>query len=105
MVDIANAISKKNLKSRKMKELINKGTVVDVRSPQEFAGEHFPNAINVPLEQVPQKVNEFKELPKPIIAYCRSGNRSGMAVSMLKQAGITDVINGGGLDDLLQLTK
>jgi phage shock protein E len=96
---------KKNLKSRKMKELINKGTVVDVRSPQEFAGEHFPNAINVPLEQVPQKVNEFKELPKPIIAYCRSGNRSGMAVSMLKQAGITDVINGGGLDDLLQQTK
>jgi phage shock protein E len=88
-----------------MKELIKKGTVVDVRSPQEFAGEHFPNAINVPLEQVPQKVNEFKELPKPIIAYCRSGNRSGMAVSMLKQAGITDVINGGGLDDLLQQTK
>jgi phage shock protein E len=47
----------------------------------------------------------FKEMPKPIIAYCRSGNRSGMAVSMLKQAGITDVINGGGLDDLLRKTK
>lgn len=88
-----------------MKDLINKGTVVDVRSPQEFAGEHFPNAINIPLDEVPKKVNEFKELLKPIIAYCRSGNRSGMAVSMLKQAGITDVINGGGLDDLLQQTK
>ena len=88
-----------------MKDLINKGTVVDVRSPQEFAGEHFPNAINIPLEQVSQKVNEFKEMPKPIVAYCRSGNRSGMAVSMLKQAGITDVINGGGLDDLLLKAK
>ncbi|WP_018616775.1 rhodanese-like domain-containing protein [Segetibacter koreensis] len=85
-----------------MKELLNKGTLVDVRSPQEFAGKHFPNAINIPLDQVPQKVNEFKEMPKPIIAYCRSGNRSGMAVSILKQAGITDVINGGGLEDLLQ---
>ena len=76
-----------------------------MRSPQEFAGQHFPNAINIPLGEVPQKVNELKELPKPIIAYCRSGNRSGMAVAMLKQAGITDVINGGGLDNMLQQAK
>lgn len=88
-----------------MKELIEKGTVVDVRSPQEFAREHFPGAINIPLEEVQEKVNDFKEIPKPIIAYCRSGNRSGMAVSMLKQAGITDAVNGGGLDDLLQQVK
>ena len=88
-----------------MKELIEKGTVVDVSSPQEFAGEHFLGAINIPLEQVQEKVNDFKEMPKPIIAYCRSGNRSGMAVSMLKQAGITDAVNGGGLEDLLQQFK
>lgn len=86
-----------------MKELT--GTVVDVRSPQEYAGEHFPNAINIPLDQVQQKINEFKDMPKPIIAYCRSGNRSEMAVSILKQAGITETINGGGLEDLLQQTK
>ena len=88
-----------------MKELIEKGTVVDVRSPQEFSGEHFPGAINIPLDEVQLKVNDFKEMPKPIIAYCRSGNRSGMAVTMLKQAGITDAVNGGGLDDLLQQVK
>ena len=88
-----------------MKELIENGTVVDVRSPQEFEGEHFPGAINIPLEQVQQKVNDFKEMPKPINAYCRSGNRSGMAVSMLKQAGITDAVNGGGLEYLLQQVK
>jgi phage shock protein E len=40
-----------------MKDAINKGTVVDVRSPKEFAGEHFPNSINIPLEQVAEKVN------------------------------------------------
>ena len=88
-----------------MKELIENGTVVDVRSPQEFEGEHFPGAINIPLEQVQQKVNDFKEMPKPIITYCRSGNRSGMAVSMLKQAGITDAVNGGGLESLLLQIK
>ena len=34
-----------------MKELIENGTVVDVRSPQEFAGEHFLGANNIPLEE------------------------------------------------------
>jgi phage shock protein E len=54
---------------------------------------------------LPQNVSEFNKMPKPIIAYCRSGNRSGMAVSMLKHAGISDVINGGGLYDLLLKAK
>lgn len=88
-----------------MKTAIEKGTVIDVRSPQEYAGGHYPNAINIPLEQVPGKVNEFKNMPKPIVMYCRSGNRSGMAVMMLRQAGIADVVNGGALDALLQQVK
>ncbi|RYE28406.1 MAG: hypothetical protein EOP48_33525 [Sphingobacteriales bacterium] len=51
------------------------------------------------------KVKDFEAMHKPIIAYCRSGNRSGMAVAMLKQVGIPDTINGGGLEDLLQQIK
>ena len=85
-----------------MQGTANNATIVDVRTPEEFTEGHFPNAINIPLDQVTQRINEFKEMPKPIIAYCRSGNRSGIAVSMLNQSGITDVINGGGLDELLQ---
>lgn len=88
-----------------MKTQINEGTIVDVRSPEEFERQHYPNAVNIPLDQVLQKVNVFKEIPKPVIAYCRSGNRSGLAVTMLKQAGIAEVINGGALEDLLQKAK
>jgi len=44
-------------------------------------------------------------MKKPIIAYCRSGNRSGTAVSILKQYGITDAVNGGGFEDLKQNMK
>lgn len=88
-----------------MKETYKIATIVDVRTPEEFAGEHFPNAVNIPLDQVAQRINEFKEMPKPIVAYCRSGNRSGIAVSILKQNGINDAINGGGLDDLKQNNK
>jgi phage shock protein E len=80
-------------------------TIVDVRSPQEFAQDHYPGAINIPVDQVPQRVQEFKEMKTPIVAYCRSGNRSGMAVSILKQAGVQEVYNGGGLEDLQQQTK
>lgn len=88
-----------------MKKDFKNATIVDVRTPEEFAGEHFPDAINIPLEQVQQNIEKFKEMPKPVIAYCRSGNRSGMVVAMLKQSGINGVINGGGLDELLQSSK
>jgi phage shock protein E len=84
---------------------LNNNTIVDVRTPGEFLSEHIPGAINIPLEQVQQRINEFKELPKPIVAYCRSGNRSGIAVSILKQNGIADAVNGGGLEDLKQTLK
>ena len=75
-------------------------TLVDVRTPEEYKGGHFDGAINIPLDQVPHRLAEFKELPKPIIAYCRSGNRSDMAVRILKQRGIEPVINGGGISEL-----
>ena len=88
-----------------MKEKFKNATIVDVRTPEEFAENHFPDAINIPLDQVQQHIEEFKQMPKPVVVYCRSGNRSGMAVSMLKQVGITDITNGGGLDELLQSLK
>ena len=88
-----------------MNDKLIKGTVVDVRTPEEFSGGHYPNAINIPLDEVAQRINEFKEMPKPIVAYCRSGNRSGIAITILKQNGITEAINGGGLDDLKQNNK
>lgn len=82
-------------------ETKNKATIVDVRTPEEFVESHFPNAINIPLDQVQQRINEFNKMPKPIITYCRSGARSGIAISFLIQAGITEVQNDGGLEDML----
>jgi phage shock protein E len=85
-----------------MKNMLDNATIVDVRTPEEYAGDHYPNAINIPLNEVPGRIEEFKQLKQPIVAYCRSGNRSRMAVSILKQSGLTEVYNGGGLYDLLQ---
>lgn len=88
-----------------MMESLNDVSIVDVRTPEEYLVEHFPNAINIPLDSIAQRIEEFKQMKKPIIAYCRSGNRSGIAVSILKQYGITDAVNGGGIDDLKQNLK
>ena len=94
-----------NMKMQSMENINNNATIVDVRTPEEFTEGHFPNAIKITLDQVALRIDEFKEMPKPIIAYCRSGNRSGIAVSILKQNGIADAINGGGLEDLKQKMK
>lgn len=80
-------------------------TFVDVRTPEEYKDDHMAGAVNIPLDQVLQRLPEFKEMEKPIIAYCRSGNRSGTAVRILKQHGITDTINGGGIDEVRRKYK
>jgi rhodanese-related sulfurtransferase len=75
-------------------------TVVDVREPWEFNEGHYPNSLNIPLGDVPNKIDELSALSKPLILVCRSGNRSGMATLMLKNNGVNEVYNGGAWDSL-----
>jgi phage shock protein E len=77
-----------------------KVVLVDVRSEWEFEEEHLPNAMHVPLEAVAFHIPQFRKMDGPVVLYCRSGARSGMALRLLKQAGIENVFNGGGLTDL-----
>jgi phage shock protein E len=74
--------------------------VVDVRTPAEYATGHYPGATNIPLAEIPNRLADFGPQDKPIVLYCRSGNRSGQAQRLLQQAGFTDVTNAGGLSDL-----
>ncbi|MBK8607754.1 MAG: rhodanese-like domain-containing protein [Chitinophagaceae bacterium] len=81
--------------------LKNKSTVVvDVRNSWEYEMEHITGAKNIPLEEISGNIDLFKSFNNPVVLYCRSGNRSGMATSILKQNGLTEVYNGGGLDDM-----
>jgi phage shock protein E len=75
--------------------------VIDVREINEFESGHFEGAINIPLGSIPMRIDELKTMKGPIVLYCRSGNRSGMAMGLLKKAGIIDVYNGGALEDML----
>ena len=89
-------------KSTDYKAMIEQGAiVVDVRSPQEYAGGHIQGSINIPLDQISTKTDMLLKKAKPVIACCRSGTRSGMAVGILKSAGI-EAHNGGAWDSLKQ---
>lgn len=86
-----------------LKQLINSGALlVDVRSPGEFAGGSAKGAINIPLDQVTQRINEFNGKDQ-IVVFCRSGNRSGQAQSILEKNGFTNVTNGGTWDTVANL--
>ncbi|HLP37887.1 rhodanese-like domain-containing protein [Lacibacter sp.] len=76
---------------------------VDVRSREEFADGHFPGATNIPLPEIAAKANELKAFDSPVVLYCRSGARSMNAYFLLKQLGLENVHNAGGLQDLLTL--
>ncbi|MBL7848877.1 MAG: rhodanese-like domain-containing protein [Cyclobacteriaceae bacterium] len=69
-------------------------TIVDVRTPGEFAGGHVPGSINIPLHQVVERLDEIKQLQQPIILCCASGNRSGQATHFLRAQGV-ECENGG----------
>lgn len=77
----------------------NIGTIVDVRTPEEFMGGHVANSINIPLHEVVSRTEEIKSLPTPIVLCCASGNRSGQATAYLKSLGV-DCQNGGSWLDV-----
>ena len=73
------------------------GRLVDVRTPGEFASGHIDGAVNIPLQELEQRLGELKPLDSPIVLYCRSGNRSGRASRLLKGAGYSAVHDLGSI--------
>jgi rhodanese-related sulfurtransferase len=76
-------------------------TVIDVRSPGEFAQSHIVGAVNIDVEGV-DFATRIAELDpdQPYLVYCRAGNRSAVAAEQMEQAGIKDIADAGGLPDL-----
>lgn len=77
--------------------------VLDVRTPEEFAAGHLANAVNIPFEQVAAEFAK-RGIAKdtPVVLYCRSGRRSGIATDALVAAGYTKTYNGGGYQTLAE---
>ena len=80
--------------------LANGGIIIDVRSSGEFFGGHIENSLNIPLGDLPDKLDYLKDKNQPIITCCASGMRSAGAVKLLLAKGYTNVVNGGGWSSL-----
>jgi len=78
-------------------------TVIDVREDYEYNTGKAKNAINIPLGEVEQRLEEFRQMKMPIVVYCRSGNRSGRAMNFLRANGLKEVYNGGSVQDVIAL--
>lgn len=74
--------------------------LVDVRTADEFKDGSYDRAINIPLASLLARQGELGPKDQPIVLFCASGARSGLGARLLKQAGFTDVINAGGLEDM-----
>lgn len=76
--------------------------VVDVRTPGEFYSGAYPDATNIPLDELMSHMQEFgNNFSREIIVYCASGARSAYAQRMLMQMGYTNVQNGGGIASMM----
>ncbi|MBS1530350.1 MAG: rhodanese-like domain-containing protein [Bacteroidetes bacterium] len=78
-------------------------TIIDVRTVAEYFDAHLPGSINIPLNEVSDRIGEFRR-SGGIIVCCASGIRSHKAANILKQFGI-DCIDAGSWLNLKHLTK
>jgi phage shock protein E len=77
--------------------------LIDVRTPAEHAEGHLAGSLNIDVND-PGFVDAVDALPRDdrYLVYCRSGNRSAQAIGIMAEMGFTDLVDGGGYDDLLQ---
>ena len=74
--------------------------LVDVRTPAEFVAGHAAGARNLPLQDLPRRMDELPR-DREVILYCRSGARSSSALSMLRARGFEKVYDAGALGNVM----
>jgi hydroxyacylglutathione hydrolase len=77
------------------RRILTGAAVLDVRSKQEFATGHIAGAVHIPFIQLSARVGEL-DPARPVVAYCRSGNRSARACAYLRRCGFTVANLRGG---------
>ncbi|MDW7669689.1 MAG: FAD-dependent oxidoreductase [Bacillota bacterium] len=74
---------------------------VDVRTPGEFQYGAYPDAVNIPLDEIEDNIEELGSKDREIILYCTSGARSAYAVNILREYGFTNLKNGGSITRMM----
>lgn len=83
--------------------LVPASKVIDVRTPEEFSEGYVQGAVNIDVEN-PDFESQIASLDKDAAysVYCRSGNRSAVAVDIMRNAGFTNVVDLGAVEEAAQ---
>ena len=74
--------------------------ILDVRTPEEFAEKHIPNAINIPNENIgTDEISALPDKDQLTMVYCRSGRRSKEASAKLVKLGYKNIVEFGSIID------
>ena len=81
-------------------EWLSQGVLIDTRTQEEFNSGYVPGAVLIPYDEIADRITEVApDKTTPILLYCRSGRRAGIAEETLKKLGYEKVHNLGGLQD------
>lgn len=82
--------------------MIEQGALlIDVRTEEEFMAGHIDGALNIPWQETDQLMTAIgTDKQRPVVVYCRSGNRSGKAKAALETKGYTHIFNATGFEAL-----
>jgi rhodanese-related sulfurtransferase len=92
---MADQATEQELAPQRVREL-DGAQLVDVRTTEEFDAGHVPGARHLPLEQVQGRAGDL-DRDKPVVFYCRSGDRSALAVDAFRASGWDAYAMAGGL--------
>lgn len=71
---------------------------IDVRIPEQYQREHIQGAVNIPLQELTEKIAaQVPDKSDIVHLYCNSGRQSGLAKEALLDMGYTQVFNDGGI--------
>ena len=77
----------REISRQEAQKLIDEGAqLVDVRADHEWEAGHIAGAVHVPLDELAERVAEIDK-ERPVVVYCRGGNRSSMATAALAEGG------------------
>ncbi len=100
-----NDVEEKNVQTAEIEKESKELLIVDVRTPREFEYGAHPDAINIPLDELKNRVEELGNKDREIIFYCTSGARSAYAVKILNKYGFTNIKNGGGITRMMSQAR
>jgi len=80
----------------------NGAVVIDLRTAYEYDQGHVPRSLNIPIDRIKANIDRIRGLKKPVILVCATGGHCWEAAEILRNAGISHVINGGDWQSVLR---